>query len=331
MSLIKPKINKFMSEKKDLNKSIPDNNDLINEIILLKQKKKAVILAHYYQNSEIQELADYLGDSLYLAQCAKKVTSDIIVLAGVHFMGETAKIINPKKKVLVPDLKAGCSLSDSCPPDEFKKYIGNHPDHNVVTYINCSAQIKALSTIVCTSSNAKKVINSIPENEKIIFAPDKNLGKYLIKETGRDMKLWNGSCIVHEAFSLEKIINLIKKYPQAKFIAHPESESPVLEIANFIGSTSELLNFVQKDLSDTYIVATENGILHEMKKKCPNKEFIPAPVDDDTCACSECSFMKMNTLEKLYLCLLNESPEIILPNEIIDKSIIPIEKMLALG
>ena len=331
MSLIKPKINKFMSEKKDLNKSIPDNNDLINEIILLKQKKKAVILAHYYQNSEIQELADYLGDSLYLAQCAKKVTSDIIVLAGVHFMGETAKIINPKKKVLVPDLKAGCSLSDSCPPDEFKKYIGNHPDHNVVTYINCSAQIKALSTIVCTSSNAKKVINSIPENEKIIFAPDKNLGKYLIKETGRDMKLWNGSCIVHEAFSLEKIINLIKKYPQAKFIAHPESESPVLEIANFIGSTSELLNFVQKDLSDTFIVATENGILHEMKKKCPNKEFIPAPVDDDTCACSECSFMKMNTLEKLYLCLLNESPEIILPNEIIDKSIIPIEKMLALG
>ena len=331
MSLIKPKINKFMSEKKDHNKSIPDNNDLINEIILLKQKKKAVILAHYYQNSEIQELADYLGDSLYLAQCAKKVTSDIIVLAGVHFMGETAKIINPQKKVLVPDLKAGCSLSDSCPPDEFKKYIGNHPDHNVVTYINCSAQIKALSTIVCTSSNAKKVINSIPENEKIIFAPDKNLGKYLIKETGRDMKLWNGSCIVHEAFSLEKIINLIKKYPQAKFIAHPESESPVLEIANFIGSTSELLNFVQKDLSDTYIVATENGILHEMKKKCPNKEFIPAPVDDDTCACSECSFMKMNTLEKLYLCLLNESPEIILPNEILDKSIIPIEKMLALG
>tara|TARA_B100000401_G_C52685593_1_gene661921 strand:- start:14 stop:1009 length:996 start_codon:yes stop_codon:yes gene_type:complete len=331
MSLIKPNINKFMSEKKDLNKSIPDSNDLVNEIILLKQKKKAVILAHYYQNSEIQELADYLGDSLYLAQCAKKVTSDIIVLAGVHFMGETAKIINPKKKVLVPDLKAGCSLSDSCPPDEFKKYIGNHPDHNVVTYINCSAQIKALSTIVCTSSNAKKVINSIPENEKIIFAPDKNLGKYLIKETGRDMKLWNGSCIVHEAFSLEKIINLIKKYPQAKFIAHPESESPVLEIANFIGSTSELLNFVQKDLSDTYIVATENGILHEMKKKCPNKEFIPAPVDDDTCACSECSFMKMNTLEKLYLCLLNESPEIILPNEIIDKSIIPIEKMLALG
>ena len=189
MSLIKPNINKFMSEKKDLNKSIPDSNDLVNEIILLKQKKKAVILAHYYQNSEIQELADYLGDSLYLAQCAKKVTSDIIVLAGVHFMGETAKIINPKKKVLVPDLKAGCSLSDSCPPDEFKKYIGNHPDHNVVTYINCSAEIKSLSTIVCTSSNAKKVINSIPENEKIIFAPDKNLGKYLIKETGRDMKL----------------------------------------------------------------------------------------------------------------------------------------------
>ena len=330
MSLVNSKTNKVMFEKRVINKSISNNINLVKEIISLKKKKKAVILAHYYQNSEIQELADYLGDSLYLAQCAKKVTSDIIVLAGVHFMGETAKIINPQKKVLVPDLKAGCSLSDSCPPDEFKKYIENYPDHNVVTYINCSAEIKSLSTIVCTSSNAKKVINSIPKNEKIIFAPDKNLGKYLIKETGRDMKLWNGSCIVHEAFSLEKIIYLIKKYPKAKFIAHPESESPVLEIANFIGSTSELLNFVQKDLSDTYIVATENGILHEMKKKCPNKKFIPAPVDDDTCACSECSFMKMNTLEKLYLCLLNEEPEIILSNDIIDKSIIPIEKMLAL-
>lgn len=314
-----------------MNKSIPNKTDLVKEIISLKKKKKAVILAHYYQNSEIQELADFLGDSLYLAQCAKKVTSDIIVLAGVHFMGETAKIINPQKKVLVPDLKAGCSLSDSCPPDKFKKYIENHPGHNIVTYINCSAEIKSLSTIVCTSSNAKKVINSIPKNEKIIFAPDKNLGKYLIKETGRKMKLWDGSCVVHEAFSLEKIINLIKKYPQAKFIAHPESESPVLEIANFIGSTSELLNFVQKDLSHTYIVATESGILYEMKKKCPNKIFIPAPVDDDTCACSECSFMKMNTLEKLYFCLKNEDPEIILPNDIIDKSIIPIEKMLALG
>ena len=314
-----------------MNKSIPNKTDLIKEIISLKKKKKAVILAHYYQNSEIQELADFLGDSLYLAQCAKKVTSDIIVLAGVHFMGETAKIINPQKKVLVPDLKAGCSLSDSCPPDEFKKYIESHPGHNIVTYINCSAEIKSLSTIVCTSSNAKKVINSIPKNEKIIFAPDKNLGKYLIKETGRKMKLWDGSCVVHEAFSLEKIINLIKKYPQAKFIAHPESESPVLEIANFIGSTSELLNFIQKDLSHTYIVATESGILYEMKKKCPNKIFIPAPVDDDTCACSECSFMKMNTLEKLYFCLKNEDPEIILPNDIIDKSIIPIEKMLALG
>ena len=314
-----------------MNKLIPNKTDLVKEIISLKKKKKAVILAHYYQNSEIQELADFLGDSLYLAQCAKKVTSDIIVLAGVHFMGETAKIINPQKKVLVPDLKAGCSLSDSCPPDKFKKYIENHPGHNIVTYINCSAEIKSLSTIVCTSSNAKKVINSIPKNEKIIFAPDKNLGKYLIKETGRKMKLWDGSCVVHEAFSLEKIINLIKKYPQAKFIAHPESESPVLEIANFIGSTSELLNFVQKDLSHTYIVATESGILYEMKKKCPNKIFIPAPVDDDTCACSECSFMKMNTLEKLYFCLKNEDPEIILPNDIIDKSIIPIEKMLALG
>ena len=314
-----------------MNKSIPNKTDLIKEIISLKKKKKAVILAHYYQNSEIQELADFLGDSLYLAQCAKKVTSDIIVLAGVHFMGETAKIINPQKKVLVPDLKAGCSLSDSCPPDKFKKYIESHPGHNIVTYINCSAEIKSLSTIVCTSSNAKKVINSIPKNEKIIFAPDKNLGKYLIRETGRKMKLWDGSCVVHEAFSLEKIISLIKKYPQAKFIAHPESESPVLEIANFIGSTSELLNFVQKDLSHTYIVATESGILYEMKKKCPNKIFIPAPVDDDTCACSECSFMKMNTLEKLYFCLKNEDPEIILPNDIIDKSIIPIEKMLALG
>ncbi len=331
MSLTNHKIKRAISKKQYLDSQIPKGIDLVNEIISLKEKKKAVILAHYYQISEIQELADHLGDSLYLAQCAKKATSDIIILAGVHFMGETAKIINPQKKVLVPDLKAGCSLSDSCPPDDFKKFIENHPGYNVVSYINCSAEIKSLSTIVCTSSNAKKVINSIPKNEKIIFAPDKNLGKYLIKETGRDMKLWNGSCIVHEAFSLEKIISLVKKYPKAKFIAHPESESPILEIANFIGSTSELLNFVQKDSSKTYIIATENGILYEMKKKCPNKKFIPAPVEDETCACSECSFMKMNTLEKLYLCLLNETPEIILPGEIIDKSIVPIEKMLALG
>ncbi|MDB2702572.1 quinolinate synthase NadA [Flavobacteriaceae bacterium] len=307
-----------------------DNKDYALEIKRLKKEKNAVILAHYYQEEAIQSIADYLGDSLYLAKQAEKVKADIIVFAGVHFMAETAKIVNPSKKVLLPDLKAGCSLADSCPPSDFKAFKAKHPDAIVVTYINCSAEIKALSDIVCTSSNAVEIINSIPKGQQIIFAPDKNLGRYLIKETGRDMILWDGACIVHEAFSFEKIVQLAKKHPKAKFIAHPESESQVLDIAHYIGSTSGLLNFVQEDLSDTFIVATEAGILTEMQKRCPSKHFIPAPVEDDTCACSECAFMKLNTLEKLYHCLKNETPEISLDQSLMEKARLPIERMLAI-
>ena len=314
----------------NLNKS-RSSSDFISEIIRLKKEKNAVILAHYYQSPEIQEIADYLGDSLYLAQCAAKINADIIILAGVHFMAETAKIINPSKMVLLPDLNAGCSLADSCPPEDFKKFIDNYPESIIVTYINCSAEIKALSDIVCTSSNAIKVISSIPKNKNIIFAPDRNLGKYLIKKTGRDMILWDGACMVHEAFSLERIITLAKEYPKAKFIAHPESTSPILDIANFIGSTSALLKYIETDSSNSYIVATESGIIHQMQKSCPEKIFIPAPVEDETCACSECAFMKLNTLEKLYNCLVNESPQIKLNRDLINKSRVSIDRMLALS
>ena len=305
--------------------------ELSNQIQELKKKKNAVILAHYYQDDSIQEIADFLGDSLYLAQQAARVEEDIIVFAGVHFMAETAKIINPKKKVLLPDLKAGCSLADSCPPNDFAIFKAKYPDAVVVSYINCSAKIKTLSDIVCTSTNAKKIIESIPLKKEIIFAPDKNLGAYLNKETGRKMILWEGSCVVHEAFSFEKILDLIKKYPKAKFIAHPESKSTILEIANFIGSTSALLNFVQNDNASQYIVATEVGILHQMQKHCPEKIFIPAPIDDDTCACSECAYMKMNTLEKLYNCLANEKPEIKMNTDIINAAQIPIKRMIELS
>ena len=307
-----------------------DDLDFALEIKRLKKEKNAVILAHYYQEEAIQSIADYLGDSLYLAKQAEKVKADIIVFAGVHFMAETAKIVNPSKKVLLPDLKAGCSLADSCPPIDFKAFKAKYPEAIVVTYINCSAEIKALSDIVCTSSNAVEIINSIPKEQQIIFAPDKNLGRYLIKETGRDMILWDGACIVHEAFSFEKIVQLAKEHPKAKFIAHPESESQVLDIAHYIGSTSGLLNFVQEDLSDTFIVATEAGILTEMQKRCPSKHFIPAPVEDDTCACSECAFMKLNTMEKLYRCLKNETPEISLDESLMEKARLPIERMLAI-
>ena len=310
-----------------LTKEVKNKTKLTSAIKKLKKEKNAVILAHYYQDDAIQEVADYLGDSLYLAQQAAKVENDIIVFAGVHFMAETAKIINPSKKVLLPDLKAGCSLADSCPPDDFAAFKAIHPDALVVSYINCSAEVKMLSDLVCTSSNAKKIIESIPKDQKIIFAPDKNLGAYLNKETGRNMVLWQGSCIVHEAFSFEKIISLIKSYPNAKFIAHPESESPVLDIAHYIGSTSGLLDFVQKDKAKEYIVATEAGILYEMQKRCPKKTFIPAPVEDDTCACSECAFMKLNTLEKLYRCLLNESPEVKMDKKLMDGARIPIQRM----
>ncbi|WP_026726046.1 quinolinate synthase NadA [Flavobacterium sasangense] len=307
-------------------------SDLKEKILELKKRKNAVILAHYYQEEAIQEIADFVGDSLELSRKASQVDADIIVFAGVYFMAETAKIVNPNKKVIVPDVKAGCSLADGCPPNEFKAFLEKYPNHTVVTYINCTAEVKTLTDIVCTSSNAKKVIASIPEDQPIVFAPDKNLGKYLIAETGRDMVLWEGSCIVHEAFSLEKLIDLYKKHPTATIIAHPESETHILKVAHYIGSTSGMLNHVKNSPNDTFIVATEAGILHQMQLDNPTKTLIPAPSkEDNTCACSECAFMKVNTLEKLYQCLQDESPEVLLDNEIIEKALLPIQRMLALN
>ena len=303
-----------------------------DKIIALKQEKNAVILAHYYQDKAIQDIADFVGDSLELSRKASATDADIIVFAGVYFMAETAKIVNPTKKVLIPDEKAGCSLADGCPPEDFKQFLSNYPNHTVVTYINCSAEVKTLTDIVCTSSNAKKVIASIPKDQPIVFAPDKNLGKYLIAETGREMVLWEGSCIVHEAFSLEKLIDLHKKYPTAQIIAHPESETHILQVANYIGSTSGMINYVKESNQNIFIVATEAGILHKMQQDNPEKTLIPAPAkEDNTCACSECAFMKLNTLEKLYNCLRDESPEVKLEPHIIEKALIPIQRMLALN
>lgn len=306
--------------------------DLVKEINRLRKEKNAVILAHYYQVPEIQDIADYVGDSLQLSQKAAETDADIIVFAGVHFMAETAKILNPTKTVVLPDLKAGCSLADSCPPDAFEKFTKAHPDHVVITYVNCSAEIKALSDIVCTSSNALKIVNSVPKDTPIIFAPDKNLGKYIISQTGRDMLLWDGSCIVHEAFSIDKLIALHKKYPDYKIIAHPESETHILDTAAYIGSTSGMINFVKEHPKEKFIVATEAGILHKMQQEMPNTELVPAPAkEDNTCACSECHFMKMNTLQKLYDCLLNESPQIEVPEHIRKRALLPIERMLELS
>jgi len=308
------------------------NTELSAKILQLKNEKNAVLLAHYYQEPEIQELADFVGDSLELSRQAASTNAKIIIFAGVHFMAETAKIINPNKTVIVPDLKASCSLAESCPPKEFKAFIDAHPGHTVITYINCSAEIKALSDLVCTSSNAEKIINSVPKNQPIIFAPDYNLGRYMIKKTGRDMVLWQGACIVHEAFSIDKILKLHKKHPQAEFIAHPESESQVLEIATYIGSTSGLIKYVKESQSQEFIVATEAGILYKMQMEVPDKLLIPAPANEDnTCACSECAFMKMNTLEKLYQCLKNEAPVVDVAEAIRKKALIPINRMLELS
>ncbi|HZW64393.1 MAG TPA: quinolinate synthase NadA, partial [Hanamia sp.] len=306
------------------------NLDLFSEIERLKIEKNAVVLAHYYQEPDIQDVADFIGDSLALAQKAQSTTSDIIVFAGVHFMAETAKILNPNKKVLLPDLKAGCSLADSAPADAFKKFKENHPDHIVITYINCTAEVKALSDIICTSSNAEAIINSLPKEQKIIFAPDKNLGAYLIKKTGRDMVLWNGACQVHELFSLEKITKLKMRHPEAKVIAHPECEESVLKVADFIGSTSALLKYSAQNAANEFIVATESGILHQMQIQSPTKTFIPAP-PDNACACNDCPFMKLNTLEKLYLCMEYEEPEISLDEKLIEAAKKPIERMLEIS
>jgi len=309
-----------------------DKAFLIAEINRLKTEKNAVILAHYYQDADIQEIADFVGDSLELSKKAATTDASLIVFAGVHFMAETAKILNPEKKVLLPDLNAGCSLADGCSPEDFKKLKERHPNHTVVTYINCSAEIKALSDLVCTSSNAKKIIESIPEGQEIIFAPDKNLGNYLKKETHRDLLLWDGSCVVHEAFSLDKLLEIYTKYPKAKIVAHPESESHILKTAHYIGSTSGMMNFIKNDTSEVFIVATEAGILHQLSKEVPHKTLIPAPShEDNTCACSECAYMKVNTLEKLFLCLQRESPEIIIEEKLRLQALKPIEKMLALS
>lgn len=301
--------------------------DLFAEIEKLKKEKNAVILAHYYQEPDIQDVADYIGDSLGLSQRAASTTADMIAFAGVHFMAETAKILNPHKKVVLPDLNAGCSLSDSAPPDLFRAFKEKHPDHVVITYINCSAGMKALSDIICTSSNAEAIINSLPPDQKIIFAPDKNLGAYLSKKTERDMVLWNGACMVHEIFSLEKINRLKQKHPDAKLIAHPECEEPVLAVADFIGSTTGLLRYTRENPAQSFIVATETGILHQMQKSSPEKTFIPAP-PDNSCACNECPYMKLNTLEKLYLCMKYEQPEITMPEELRLQAKKPIDRML---
>lgn len=304
--------------------------DLFAEIEKLKKEKNAIVLAHYYQEPDIQDIADYIGDSLGLAQQAEKTTADMIVFAGVHFMAETAKILNPQKKVVIPDLKAGCSLSDSCPPPLFKKFREQHPDHFVVSYINCSAGIKALSDVICTSSNAKIIVDSFPKEQPIIFAPDKNLGAYINKVTGRNMLLWNGACMVHEIFSLEKISKLKVRHPQAKLIAHPECEEPILRMADYIGSTTGLLKYTQTDSSQEYIVATETGILHQMMKANPGKTFIPAPPDNG-CACNDCPHMKRNTLEKIYLCMKYEKPDINMDEDLRQAALKPIKRMLEIS
>ncbi len=313
-----------------LNIDIDVQIDLFAEIERIKKEKNAIILAHYYQEPDIQDVADYIGDSLGLAQKAEKTDASIIVFCGVHFMAETAKILNPSKKVLLPDLKAGCSLSDSAPPVLFKEFKDKHPDHLVISYINCSAAIKALSDIICTSSNAQKIVESLPEDQKIIFAPDKNLGAYINKQTGRKMVLWNGACMVHEIFSHQKLLKLKIRHPLAKVIAHPECEEPILALADYIGSTTGLLKYTQNNSSNEFIVATETGILHQMQKLNPSKIFIPAPPENN-CACNDCPHMKLNTLEKVYLCMKFELPEIILDENIRLAAKSPIDKMLSIS
>ncbi len=301
--------------------------DLFAEIEKLKKEKNAIILAHYYQEPDIQDIADYIGDSLGLSQEAAKTDADVIVFAGVHFMAETAKILSPDKKVLLPDVKAGCSLADSCPPHLFKKFKEKYPDHLVITYVNCTAELKALSDIVCTSTNAVQIVQSLPKDQKIIFGPDRNLGAYVAKKTGRDLVLWNGACMVHEIFSQEKITKLKERHPNAKFIAHPECEEVILKMADYVGSTTGLLKYTISNPATEFIVATESGIIHQMEKANPSKTFIPAP-PNNSCACNDCPYMKRNTLEKLYLCIKNGYPEVTVPEHIIDQARKPIQRML---
>ncbi len=308
-----------------------EKKELIEKINELRREKNAIILAHYYQDSDIQDIADFVGDSLALAQWAAKTTADIIVLCGVHFMGETAKILSPRKRVFIPDSMAVCSLAESCPADEFEKFTQAYPGHTVISYVNTTAAVKALTDIVVTSTNAKQIVESLPEDEKIIFGPDKNLGDYINELTGRNMVLWDGACHVHEQFSMDKIVALKQRYPDALLLVHPECPSYLLHIADHVGSTSSILQFAAKSANKRFIVATEAGILHRMKKDNPDKEFIPAPPEDSTCACNECLYMKMNTLEKLYLCLKNEQPEIFVEEEVRLKAVKPIERMLEIS
>jgi quinolinate synthase len=314
-----------------INADVDPKLDIKSEIKKLLKEKNAVLLAHYYQDGEIQDLADFVGDSLYLSQQAAKTNAEIIVFCGVHFMAETAKILAPEKRVLLPDLNAGCSLADSCKTEDFKKFLKKYPKHKVVSYINTTAEIKALSDIICTSSNAVQIVESIPKNEDIIFAPDKNLGNYIESITGRKMIIWNGACHVHEQFSIERILELKKNYPDTKIIAHPECNKPILIVADFIGSTSALLKFTQKDSSNTFIVATESGIIHQMVKANPNKKYIPAPPTDSTCGCSDCFYMKLNTVKKLYNCLLFELPEISVDKKLLKKARLSINKMIEIS
>mgnify|MGYP006279252275 FL=1 len=301
--------------------------ELSEKVVKLKKEKNAVLLAHYYQVPEIQDIADYVGDSLGLAQKAEESDADMIVFAGVHFMAETAKILNPNTKVVLPDMAAGCSLADSCPPDEFKKFKEKYPDHIVISYVNSSAAIKTMTDVVCTSSNAVQIVESFPKDQKIIFAPDKNLGGYVNRVTGRNMVLWDGTCEVHDVLETEAIIKMKVKNPEARLIAHPECKAPVLELADFVGSTSQLLKYARNSDAEKFIVATESGIIHQMKKESPDKEFIIVP-SDETCACNDCPYMKMNTMEKLYLCIKHGRPEINLPEKVIEEARKPIVRML---
>ena len=329
--MLKDKYNELIVRRGFVDLPVSKSVDLVKEIELLKLEKNAVILGHYYISAELQDISDFLGDSLALAQQAQKTEAEIIVFVGVHFMGETAKILNPTKKVIVPDMNAGCSLAESAPADRFKAFKDKYPDHKVISYINCSAEIKALSDVIVTSSNAMKIVASFPKDQPLIFAPDKNLGNYINSVTGREMVLWDGACMVHEKYSLEKIVQMMNQYPNAEFIAHPECEQQVLLVADFIGSTTALLNYISKSNSKEFIVATESGILHQMQKACPDKLFLPAPSIDATCGCNDCSYMKLNTIQKLYLALKYEQPEIILDPEIIEKAKIPIIRMLELS
>ncbi|MFC2390542.1 MAG: quinolinate synthase NadA [Bacteroidota bacterium] len=306
-------------------------DELISEIKRLRREKNAVIMAHYYQTGDIQDIADMVGDSLALAQYAAKTEADIIVLCGVHFMGETAKILSPQKKVLVPDIEAGCSLADSCPADEFERFVKAHPDHTVVSYVNTTAAVKAHTDIVVTSTNAKKIIDSLPLDAKIIFAPDRNLGNYINSVTGRNMLLWDGACHVHEQFSVESLVELKKAHPKAKVLAHPECKNVVLMLADFVGSTQALLNYATNSQDTEFLVATESGIIHQMQKQNPNKVFIPVPPVDSTCGCNDCKYMRLNSLEKLYLCLKTEQPEILVDEALRVKAVKPIERMLELS